>query len=373
MTLNPVHFAQSLMRCASITPLEAGTLALLEEALKPLGFVCHRQVFHGVDNLYARRGESAPNLCFAGHVDVVPPGDLAAWEYDPFSATIEGGMLYGRGASDMKAAIAAWVAAVASVPAPARGSISLLITCDEEGPGVHGTKQMLEWLKARGETIEGCIIGEPTNPSVLGEMVKIGRRGSIGFTLEVQGVQGHVAYPEKADNPVTRLLSILQQLKGHKLDDGTKFFPPSNLEITSVDVGNAATNVIPAKASALFNIRFNDRHKGADMAAWVEGVCRQSGANYTLKHHISAESFFCPPGKLAPLIAEAVRKETGRTPEFSTTGGTSDGRFLHRYCPELVECGLVNDTAHKVNESASVTEIEALTRIYTETIRRYFA
>lgn len=367
-----ITLSQELMRLRSVTPHEAGTLDVLEHHLKPLGFTCIRKTFEGVDNLYARRGNAAPNLCFAGHVDVVPPGDLAAWKHDPFSATIEGDTLFGRGASDMKAAIAAWVAAIPQEQKS--GSLSLLITCDEEGPGVHGTKKMLEWMQSEGEKIDGCIIGEPTNPSALGEMVKIGRRGSVSFTLEVKGVQGHVAYPEKADNPVTHLLGILTVLKSHTLDEGSEFFPPSNLEITSVDVGNQAVNVIPARAKALFNIRFSDRHSGKSLITWVEGMCQKHLKldSFTLTPHISAEPFFCPPQKLAPIVAEAVKDVIGKTPEFSTTGGTSDGRYIHHHCKELVECGLINETAHKVNEHVKLAEIEALTRIYQGVITRYF-
>ncbi len=370
--MDAILLSQQLMRCPSVTPLEAGTLDVLESVLKPLGFVCHRQKFGEVENLYARRGDTGKNLCFAGHVDVVPAGDLAAWKYDPFSATIEGDTLYGRGASDMKVAIACWIAAISNLK-PQTSNLSLLITCDEEGIATHGTKPMLEWLKAKGETIDACIVGEPTNPNSLGEMIKIGRRGSVSFALTVNGVQGHVAYPEKAANPITPLIALLNVLKTTKLDDGTEFFPPSNLEITSVDVGNPAGNVIPAKAIANFNIRFNDKHTGASLIEWVKTFCSSNlqPATYNLQPSISAEAFFCPPKILAPLVADAVEKVTGKRPELSTTGGTSDARFIRNYCSELVECGLINETAHKVNECATLGDIVNLTKIYQEIIENY--
>ena len=372
--MDPISLSQALMRTKSITPIEAGSLDVLENALKPMGFTCHRQTFEGVENLYARRGTSSPNLCFAGHVDVVPPGDIAAWKHDPFEPTIEGNVLYGRGASDMKTAIAAWVVAVSRCTTT-QGSLSLLITCDEEGAATHGTKVMLEWLTKKGEKIDACIVGEPTNPNKLGEMIKIGRRGSVSFSLLVSGVQGHVAYPEKAANPITPLLGLLQELKSTSLDKGTKFFPPSNLEITSVDVGNPAGNVIPAKAEAKFNIRFNDTHTGATLVEWVQKLAKKhlKSITYNLQPSISAEAFFCPPKKLAPLVAEAVEKATGMRPEYSTTGGTSDARFIRHYCEELVECGLINETAHKVNESATLDDIHALTNIYEQVIKNYVA
>ena len=395
--INPVALSQELMRCPSVTPLEAGTLDVLEAALKPLGFTCYRQKFGEVENLYARRGDKGKNLCFAGHVDVVPAGDLAAWKYDPFSATIEGDTLYGRGAVDMKVAIACWVSALSRHEARST-SHSLLITCDEEGVATHGTKPMLEWLKEKGETIDACIVGEPTNPNALGEMIKIGRRGSVSFALTVQGVQGHVAYPDKAANPITPLIALLNILKTTKLDDGTEFFLPSNLEITSVDVGNPVGNVTPAKAHANFNIRFNDKHTGASLVEWVQKLCaenlqsliapapanasamslsatRTEGSGllptYNLQPSISAEAFFCPPKTLAPLVADAVEKVTSKRPELSTTGGTSDARFIRNYCSELVECGLINETAHKVNECATLDDIHQLTAIYAEIIEQY--
>lgn len=370
--IDPVTLSQELMRCPSVTPLEAGTLDVLEAVLKPLGFICYRKKFGDVENLYARRGDKDKNLCFAGHVDVVPAGDLAAWKYDPFGATIEGGTLYGRGAADMKVAIAAWISALSNHK-PLTTSHSLLITCDEEGVATHGTKPMLEWLKEKGEVIDACIVGEPTNPNSLGEMIKIGRRGSVGFMLAVNGVQGHVAYPEKAANPITPLIALLHTLKTTKLDDGTEFFPPSNLEISSIDVGNPVGNVIPAKASASFNIRFNDKHTGASLIEWVQNLCSShlQPATYNLQPSISAEAFFCPPKILAPLVAEAVEKVTGKRPEMSTTGGTSDARFIRNYCSELVECGLINETAHKVNESARIEDIHQLTAIYVEIIKEY--
>ncbi|HRK96609.1 MAG TPA: succinyl-diaminopimelate desuccinylase, partial [Rhodospirillales bacterium] len=342
-----------------------------------LGFACHRLRFADggtapVENLYARIGGQGPNLCFAGHTDVVPPG--AGWSVDPFAAEIRDGRLYGRGAADMKTAIACFVAAVAqhlrSGDAP-RGSISLLITGDEEGPAVNGTRKVLSWLAERGERLDGCVVGEPTNPAGLGEMIKIGRRGSLNARLRVDGVQGHAAYPHLADNPIPRLLRMLAALEAAPLDAGTDWFQPSTLTFTSIDVGNAASNVIPAAAQAAFNVRFNDLHTAASLRAWIEGRCRAAGGRHLLEMECSGEAFLCPPGPLATMVADAVREVTGQVPAFSTSGGTSDARFLKDACP-VCEFGMVGESAHKVDENVAVADIEALTSIYAGVLARFF-
>lgn len=372
--------AQALIRCASVTPREGGALNVLEQALAPLGFSCHRLKFAApgteeVHNLYARLGEGSPNFCFAGHTDVVPVGDEDAWSRGPFDAAVEDGVLYGRGASDMKGALAAFVAAVdrfvASRGGAFDGSISLLITGDEEGPGVNGTVKVLEWLADRGERIEHCLVGEPTNPDALGEMVKIGRRGSLTGELTVKGVQGHVAYPHLADNPVPRLVAVLHRLAAHELDHGNEFFPASNLEITTIDVGNPASNVIPAAARAMFNIRFNTEQTAEGLRAWITEICREDAGEHDLTITVSAEPFLTEPGDFTSLIADAVEEVTGRRPELGTTGGTSDARFIQRYCP-VAEFGLIGQTMHQVDERTDVADIEALSEVYFRVLERYF-
>lgn len=382
---DPIPLAQALIRCESVTPLEAGALGVLERALTPLGFACERLKYGDVDNLWARLGTSGPNFCFAGHVDVVPPGEPSAWAHPPFAGDIapgrpdEGETLWGRGARDMKGAVAAFAAACAAYlgdGAP-KGSISLLITCDEEGVGIDGTAKVLEALAARGETIDHCLVGEPTNPDALGDMIKIGRRGSINAAITVEGVQGHAAYPHEAANPVPVLLDILQALRARRLDDGAEGFQPSNLEITSVDVGNPATNVIPARATARLNIRFNTNHSGAALKAWIEETTRASlpagfAGRAEASCHIVGEPFYTGLNDFTQLVADAVAAETGRTPELSTTGGTSDARFIRAHAP-VCEFGLVGRTIHQVDERAPTAEIRALARIYQDVLRRYFA
>ncbi len=365
---DPLPLAQALIRCPSVTPDDAGALDVLQGALEALGFVCHRLPFGGdgrprIDNLYARLGEAAPNFCFAGHTDVVPAGQ--GWRAEPFAGEIRDGQLFGRGAADMKGAIACFVAAVARFVAdgPAPGSISLLITGDEEGPAVDGTVKVLDWLRARGETLDACVVGEPTNPQALGDMIKIGRRGSLNGRLVVRGTQGHAAYPHLADNPIPRLLRMLQALTAEPLDDGTAHFQPSTLTLTTVDVGNPATNVIPAEARAGFNIRFNDRHSGAGLEAWLRRTLDAVGGDYELAVEVSGESFLTPPGRLSAVMVEAVRKVTGAAPELSTSGGTSDARFIKDMCP-VAEFGLVGRTMHKADECVAVADVERLTEIY---------
>jgi succinyl-diaminopimelate desuccinylase len=375
MALNPVTLSIDLMRCPSVTPIEGGALVYLAKTLAPMGFTIERFPFEDVDNLYARVGRSGKNLCFAGHTDVVPPGDLSAWRIDPFKPEVIDGILYGRGAVDMKGAIACFVAATSEFlerHPTFDGSISFLITGDEEGVAINGTQKVLEALKAKGETIDHCIVGEPTNPAKLGEMLKIGRRGSVTFRLNISGVQGHVAYPKLADNPLFYLIEILRELQNHHLDNGTAHFDPSNLEVTSIDVGNKADNVIPAKATATFNIRFNDTHSSQSLIAWVEGICKKiAPKNYELLPRITGEAFLTQPGEFSALVVDAVKTATGMTPELSTTGGTSDARFIKDYCP-VVEFGLINKTAHKVDECIAEADLYALTKIYCTVLERYF-
>ncbi len=383
--LDPVVLAQDLIRCPSVTPADQGALGVLQNVLEPLGFTCHRLKFSApntpdVENLYARWGKSGPNFCFAGHTDVVPVGDLRGWTVDPFAAEIIDGQLYGRGATDMKSAIAAFAAAaelfLAERGADFPGSISLLITGDEEGPAINGTDKVLKWLVENGETLSACVVGEPTNPLRLGEMMKIGRRGSLTARITVQGVQGHVGYPHLADNPVPRLINILQALRSRRLDLGNAHFEASNLEITTVDVGNPANNVIPAQAHAVLNIRYNTEQNSAGLKAWIESCCALGGSladgKVAVRFEDGAMPFLTQPGPFVQAMAEAVAEGTGRQPDLSTTGGTSDARFIQAYCP-VVEFGLVGQTMHKVDERAGVADIRALTQVYLGMLRRYFA
>lgn len=378
--LDPVELSQQLIRCPSVTPVDEGALDVLQGVLEGLGFICHRLPFSeegtpDVDNLYARLGTGAPNFCFAGHTDVVPVGDESAWSVDPFAAEIVGDRLIGRGASDMKCAIACFAAAVAAYIEEqgdgVKGSISFLITGDEEGPAINGTVKMLDWLKERGETIDACLVGEPTNPKTLGEMVKIGRRGSLNGYITVKGTQGHVAYPDLAQNPVPVMLNKLAALQHEKLDDGNEHFPPSNLEITTVDVGNPTTNLIPAEVKATFNIRFNDTYSGATLADWINARLNAVDGDHEIEIKVSGESFITPPGPLSDILTRAVEQVTGRTPELSTTGGTSDARFIKDMSP-VIEFGLANETAHKVDEFAYVADIRALADIYKVVLDLYF-
>ncbi|OAB54983.1 succinyl-diaminopimelate desuccinylase [Phormidium willei BDU 130791] len=384
-TLDPLDLAQRLIRCPSVTPAEGGALDLLQAELEALGFVCHRLVFSepgtpDVDNLYARLGTAQPNFCFAGHTDVVPVGDAEDWSSDPFAATLRDGELLGRGASDMKGAIACMVAAVAAHLAahgPPAGSISLLITGDEEGPSINGTRKVLAWLAERGERLDACLVGEPTNPNALGDMVKIGRRGSLRATLTVHGVQGHTAYPHLADNPVHHLIRLLHAVTTAPLDQGSDHFQPSTLQVSTLDVGNPASNVIPAKATAAFNIRFNDLHSGAALEAWLREtfdrlMAEAPQATYDLDLRVSGESFLTPPGALSALVQDAVEGATGQRPALSTTGGTSDARFIKDVCP-VVEFGLVGKTMHQVDERVAVADLATLAEVYRRVLDGYFA
>jgi succinyl-diaminopimelate desuccinylase len=375
--IDAVALTQELIRCPSITPKDEGVMAVLATHLKAIGFTCHSVTFSDcpgepTENLYARLGTQQPNLCFAGHVDVVPPGDKNAWSVDPFAAVIKDGYLIGRGTEDMKGAIGAFVAAVSEFAAkPFNGSISLLITGDEEGVAINGTRKMLPWLKTKNEVIDACIVGEPTNPDTLGQMAKIGRRGSAYGTLTVKGKQGHAAYPALADNPVTTIIAMLHRLKSTVLDKGTEFFPPSNLEITSVDVGNTAGNVIPAQAQARFNIRFNDQYNAQTIEKWVRDQLDAIPGNYELQWRISGEAFITPPGTLSAIVQDAVKNVTGMTPELSTTGGTSDARFIKDICP-VVEFGTTGSRAHAVDERVKVEDIIKLKDIYRNILERFY-
>lgn len=374
-----MELARDLIRCPSVTPEDAGALGVLQAVLEDLGFACHRLTFSDedtpdIDNLYARRGDSRPNFCFAGHTDVVPLGNPDAWSVDPFGGEIIDDVLYGRGATDMKSAIAAFVEAISRVVSngDVGGSISLLITGDEEGPAINGTKKVLDWMADQGEIIDVCLVGEPTNPNKLGDMVKIGRRGSLTGKLTVTGVQGHTAYPHLADNPMSRLVKMLDAIASFELDRGTDHFQPSNLQLTTIDTGNPASNVIPASASAGFNLRFNDLHTGDSLTSWLHEQCDAVGGQYELDIRVSGEAFLTPPGDFSALIAKSVEQATGLSPELSTSGGTSDARFIKDFCP-VAEFGLVGQTMHKVDERIAVADIRNLTDIYTSILTGYFA
>jgi succinyl-diaminopimelate desuccinylase len=375
--ISPLTLAQALIRRPSVTPEDAGAMAVLEGALRELGFSCTRLSFGAeagrppIENLYARLGSAGPNFCFAGHTDVVPVGQ--GWTVEPFEGAVIDGFLYGRGAADMKGAIACFTAAVARLLRQGRpaGSISLLITGDEEGRALDGTQAVLRHLAARGETLDLCLVGEPTNPRQLGEMIKVGRRGSLNATLTVSGSQGHTAYPHLADNPLPRLVAMLAALTGEALDQGSEHFQPSTLALTSIDVGNPATNVIPARGTAKLNVRFNDLHRGADIEAWLRRKCDAVGGDYALEVEISGESFLTPPGRLSDMLVAAIGKVTGRTPELSTTGGTSDARFIKNACP-VAEFGLVGQSMHKADERVALADLDALTEIYLAVLQDYF-
>jgi succinyl-diaminopimelate desuccinylase len=379
--MDPVDLAQALIRCPSVTPADEGAMDVLQSALEELGFTCHRLPFATgnapeVQNLYARIGDRAPNFCFAGHTDVVPVGDANEWSVDPFAAEIKGDRLYGRGASDMKTAIAGFAAAAArfleSRDNGFPGSISLLITGDEEGEAVNGTVKVLEWLREKGEVLDACLVGEPTNPETLGDMIKIGRRGSMTAFLTVHGASGHAAYPHLADNPVERLVKMLSAVLDKPLDDGTEHFQPSTAVVTTIDVGNPVANVIPARAEARINVRFNDLHTGAGVETLLRRRLDDIGGDYDLDARVSGEPFLFPPGPLSNLVAGAVEKATGKRPEFSTAGGTSDARFIKDHCP-VCEYGMTNQTAHKADENALVSNIRLLSDIYQSVLDGFFA
>ncbi len=368
--LDPVALTERLIACPSVTPADAGALGVIAEALERQGFTVHRFAAGGppdgpIENLHATRGQGAPHFAFAGHSDVVPPG--SGWTTDPFTPTRRGDLLHGRGAVDMKGAVAAFVAAAARVRDHA-GTLSLIITGDEEGPATHGTLALMDWMAVRGERPDMILVGEPTSDKRFGDTIKIGRRGSVNIWITVPGTQGHVAYPHLADNPATRLLRILDRLTRLTLDEGNRWFQPSNLEVTDISVGNPATNVIPGEARARLNIRFNDEQNGAALVAQVRAIVREEAPRASLDAKISGEAFLTEPGPLSDLVTESIRAVTGVTPALSTSGGTSDARFLSRLCP-VVEFGLVNATMHKLDEAVGIPDLYALTDIYEAVIR----
>jgi len=384
--LDPIELAQALIRCPSVTPTEGGALDLLETVLSDLGFdvsrvLCEAEGTPPVENLYARIGSLEPNFCFAGHTDVVPVGREANWSAPPFEARIKDGILLGRGAADMKGAIAAFVCAAqdylaAPTDTPTQGSISLLITGDEEGPAVNGTRKMLDWLKGRGQTISHCLVGEPTNPQRMGEMIKVGRRGSINCWVTIHGVQGHVAYPHRAKNPLHAVPAFLNALTAAPLDDGYERFDPSSLQITEIETDNPAHNVIPHDVRIRLNVRFNPNWTGSDVAGWIEKQCAQAaeetGFTCAVEPVISGESFLTTDTDYLDLLGRCVEGRTGAKPAFSTTGGTSDARFIQRDAP-VAEFGLVGATMHQIDEQVATTDITALTQIYQDILTQYFA
>ena len=371
--IDPVDLARQLVQCESVTPHEGGALDLLENCLSQLGFNCTRLPFAEVDNLYARFGAASPNFCFAGHTDVVPPGNPDDWAVDPFSAAIIDGRMVGRGTADMKAAIASFVSAAQQMIAQGdfKGSISFLITGDEEGPAINGTVKVLEWLADKGETLDMCLVGEPTNPNVLGEMAKIGRRGSLNAIVTVKGTQGHVAYPDRADNPVGRLVKLLSHLPQGAIDDGTAMFQPSNLEVTGLSTTTQTHNVIPADATALLNVRFNVSFTGESLMAFIRSHLDEAGVDYEIAFDLKGDPFETAEGPLTNAIKAGVLAVTGREPEFSTTGGTSDARFIKNYCP-VAEFGIAGHAMHGVNESVAVDDISGLRDIYIAILKRVF-
>lgn len=380
MPICPVDLTARLIRCPSVTPVEGGALKLLHAILEPAGFECIRVDRNNTPNLYARWGKKGAERSFGfnGHTDVVPTGDVAAWSVDPFGGVLRDGRIWGRGACDMKSGVAAFVAAAVDLvrAAPPEGAICLAITGDEEGPALDGTRALLDHMAAAGERMSVCLVGEPTCPETLGDMMKIGRRGSLNARITLEGQQGHVAYPHRARNPLPAMAELTHRLANHSLDEGTAHFEPSNLQIVSIDTGNEASNVIPARSTAALNIRFNDCHTGTALTAWLEAECEQvaqaHGLTCAVETRISGESFLTPPGPLSDLVAQAVHAETGMRPDLSTSGGTSDARFIKDHCP-VVEFGLVGQSMHQVDESASVEEIHRLKAIYKRILSGYFA
>ena len=380
-----LSIAQALIRCPSVTPIDAGALGVLETLLKAHGFETHRVIFsesgtYDVDNLYARIGSDAPHITFAGHTDVVPPGDEAAWSHGAISGEVKDGLLYGRGAVDMKGGVACSVAAVLQYLADhggrAKGSISFLITGDEEAASINGTVKLLKWVADRGEKFDHCVLGEPSSQQVIGDCIKIGRRGSQSGTLYVDGIQGHVAYPHRASNPVPDISRLIVAISDEPLDHGSAQFQPSTLEFVSVDVGNSVFNVIPGRACATFNIRYNDLHTQASLRELVETRLAKAAGN-RIKAHIvwepsNSNVFLTKPGAFTDLAVSAIEEVAGRKPELSTTGGTSDARFISRYCP-VIEFGLLGQTGHQIDERASVKDMEMLTKVYRRILDRYFA
>ena len=379
MKTDPVSLTANLIRCPSVTPEEGGAIELLERLLEMNGFSCTRITRGQVSNLFAKWGSGKNGRVFGfnGHTDVVPVGDLSSWSVDPFGAEVKEGFLYGRGATDMKSGVAAFVAAAIDFVNnnPPDGSVIITITGDEEGDAEDGTVAILDWMKQNGEKIDHCLVGEPTSPSKMGEMMKIGRRGSMTAKVIATGVQGHSAYPDRAKNPILAMVKLLDILASHQLDTGTEHFDPSTLAITSVDTGNKASNVIPASTTATINIRFNDSHSGSSLISWLEEeidkVSAEYGIQFKTDFKITGESFITPPGELSELISEAVKKELGVQPKLSTTGGTSDARFIKNICP-VTEFGLVGKTMHAIDERVEINQINQLKEIYTRILEAYF-
>jgi len=373
--MNSIELTQALIKCPSVTPEDAGALPLLAQYLEQAGFTCHMLPFEDVNNLYATIGNGeGPHIMYAGHTDVVPTGPAEKWTHGPFNPVIEDGILYGRGASDMKSSVAAFAASAVehikqhSTP---NGTLSLLITGDEEGAAINGTIKVLQWMEQQNIKPDVCLVGEPSNAKQVGEEIRIGRRGSITGFLSVSGKQGHVAYPERADNPMPRLLELLNRLNGWHIDDGSDFFPNTNMEISSINVDNTADNVIPGDGRAVFNIRFNDNWSCETLKAKIIETLDEARMPYEIDFRFGADSFLTEPGEWTSLVASVVKEETGIDPHLGTGGGTSDARFIHKYCP-VVEFGVLNQTIHQINENVAVSDLELLTKIYGKIIARYF-
>ena len=378
MAISELKLAKELIRRPSITPKDAGTISLLAKNLRSLGFKCHIINFKNIKNLYAKFGKSSPNFCYAGHTDVVPPGNISDWSVNPFKPAVKNNKLIGRGANDMKASIACFVSAVSKFRAKNKkinGSISLLITGDEEGIAINGTKRVVEYLKRKREKINFCLVGEPTNPNKLGEMIKIGRRGSMTGRLTIIGTQGHVAYPSRANNPSNTIIKILKKIKEIKFDRGTKNFQPSNLEITKINIDNHADNVIPGSASAVFNIRFNNRHSSTSLKKKLnsifQSITKKAKCRFSIKYEVSGEAFLTKPNETTFMIQNTIKKITRIKPKLSTAGGTSDARFIRKIAPCL-EFGLVGKTMHKIDESVPLSDLKKLTNIYLNILENYF-
>ncbi len=379
-TVDPVELTAELIRCPSVTPANEGAIEVLERLLSSAGFACHRADRGGIANLFARWGKKGANRSFGfnGHTDVVPPGDTDDWTKPPFDGVIEDGILWGRGAADMKSGVAAFAAAAVEFVAdtPPDGAVILAITGDEEGDAEHGTRALLDWMQEVGESMSVCLVGEPTCPDKMGEMIKIGRRGSMTAFFTATGVQGHSAYPHRAKNPVPAMARLMDRFARHELDTGTDYFDPSTLAVTTIDTGNPANNVIPASCRATVNLRFNDNHSSASLTEWLRtetnAVAKETGIRFEMHTKVSGESFLTPPGELSGLVAGVVEAETGITPQLSTTGGTSDARFVKDHCP-VVEFGLVGKTMHKVDERIEVEQIHQLKQIYRSILEAYFA
>ncbi len=372
--LSVIDILKKLISCESVTPMDDGAQVYLKEILSSLGFECYVLPFGDVPNLFARIGTGAPHLCYAGHTDVVPAGDPAQWDSPPFEPSIRGNEIYGRGASDMKGSVAAFISAADRFIKHSKsfqGSLSLLITGDEEEAAIDGTVKVLEWMKANGHIPNVALVGEPTNPEALGQEIKIGRRGSLTGTLKVRGTQGHVAYQDLADNPLPRLISLLKILTDYKFDTGTEFFAPTNLEVTTIDVGNVASNVIPQSGHAKFNIRFNDLWSAATLEAKLREILQAAACDYDLSCYSNAECFLTKPGEWTRIAQDAVEQVTKRRPALTTSGGTSDARFITQYAP-VVECGAVNASIHQINEHANIDDLETLVEIYEVLLGEYF-